>query len=84
MITRKGYKSTDVFLHLLGGDFQYMWNPNPFIRTQQIMDYINAHEYQNEKIKISFSTPKRYFNALMNDIEKRKNNNYHFNTTKVF
>ena len=72
MITRKGYKSTDVFLHLLGGDFQYMINQNPFIRTQQIMDYINTHLFQNEKITISFSTPQRYFRALMNDIEKKK------------
>ena len=64
MKSRKGYKTPNVMMHLLGGDFQYMRGIQ-FKRLKTVIEYVNEKEvFNGEKVKLMFSTPEKYFNAV--------------------
>ena len=73
MNSRKGYKTPNVMMHLIGGDFQYMNSGVPFQRIKTVIEYVNGKEYFNgEKVKMIFSTPQKYFNAVEKERLKMK------------
>ncbi|MCQ2817333.1 MAG: hypothetical protein MJ252_08725 [archaeon] len=70
---RKAYTNRDIIMHLMGDDFTYKYK-NRFVRNELIMNYINTHKYHGETVKIFYSTPREYFNAIYedNDLSKKQ------------
>ena len=61
--------NTSNIMHLMGGDFKYKNSKPSYEAMELVFNYINSNNYtiNNQTVKIFFSTPSKYFEALEKD-----------------